>query len=180
MFRFENLDETTRRYMLIEVEQAIKTSQLHLSRRFTAQGRESYPDLLREAVRTGSEDSLAAALHQQQCFEEREVYGTGTRRVPASAARTFAEGEFNTFYMRGVCHRAIQEGCQVEVYRAKEGVTTRSASKLVEGQRHDPKRTLLLFRHSPSGQHRGPGIPAGANSGLSLRLCLPVDNHHIS
>lgn len=174
MFRFENLDETTRRYMLIEVEQAIKTSQLHLSQRFTTQGRERYPDLLREAVRTGNEDSLAAALHKQQCFAEREAYGERTRRVSANAARTFAEGEFNAFYMRGVCHRAIQEGSQVEVYRAKEGATVRPASKLVEGQRHEPNLALLLFRHSPSGRHRGPGIPAGSNSGLSLRLCSPA------
>ena len=174
MFRFENLDETTRRYMLIEVEQAIKTSQLHLSQRFTPQGRERYPDLLREAVRTGNEDSLTTAL--QQCFAEREPYGTGTRRVPSTAARTFAEGEFNAFYMRGVCHRAIQEGCLVEVYRAKEGASTRPVSKLVEGQQHEPRRALLLFRHSPSGQHRGTGMPAGSNSGLSLRLYHPADN----
>jgi hypothetical protein len=177
MFRFENLDETTRRYMLIEVEQAIKTSQLHLSQRFTVQGRERYPDLLRESVRTGNEDSLTAEL--QHCFAEREPYGVATRRVPATAARTFAEGEFNAFYMRGVCHRAIQEGCQVEVYRAKEGRTVRLASKLIEGQRHEPKRVLLLFQHSPSGQHRGSGVPAGSNSGLSLRLCNPNDNRHI-
>ncbi|GAA4509227.1 hypothetical protein GCM10023172_42410 [Hymenobacter ginsengisoli] len=172
MFRFENLDEVTRRYMLMEVEEAIKTSQLHLSRRFTAHGRARYPDLLREAVRAGNEGSLTTAMEQQQCFAEREPYGAGTRRVPGSAASTFAAGEFNAFYMRGVCHRAIQEGCPVEVYRAKEAATTRSSSRLVEGQRHDPKRALLLFRNSPSGSHRGPNMPAGSNSGLSLRLCI--------
>lgn len=170
MFRFENLDETTRRYMLLEVEQAIKSSQLHLSRRFTAQGQEQYPDLLREAMRSGDEVSLTAALQEHHCFTEREPYGAGTRRVPANAARTFAEGEFNAFYMRGVCHRAIQEGSMVEVYRAKSVATMRPSSTLIEGQRHDPKRALLLIRHSPSGQHRGPGMPAGSNSGLSLRL----------
>lgn len=175
MFRFENLDETTRRYMLLEVEQAIKSSQLHLSQRFTAQGREQYPGLLREAVRMGSEDSLTVALQEQQCFAEREPYGAGTRRVPANAARTFAEGEFNAFYMRGVCHRAIQEGCLVEVYRAKSVATARLSSRLNEGQRHDPKRALLLLRHSPNGQHRGPGVPAGSNSGLSLRLVHSSD-----
>jgi hypothetical protein len=170
MFRFENLDDITRHYMLMEVEQAIKTSQLHTSRRFTAQGGKQYPNLLREAVRMGNEDSLTTALEQHQCFAEQEPYGAGTRRVPAKAARTFAEGEFNAFYMRGVCHRAIQDGCQVEVYRAKEVTSARPSSVLIEGQQHDPKRALLLLRHSPSGQHRGPGIPAGSNSGLSLRL----------
>ncbi len=172
MFRFDNLDETTRRYMLIEVEQAIKTSQLHLSQRFTLQGRERYPDLLREAVRTGNEDSLTTAL--QQCFAEREPYSTGTRRVPINAAFTFAAGQFNAFYMRGVCHRAIQAGIQVEVYRAKEVSTERLASRYQVGQKLDPQHVLQLLRHSPSGQYRGPAVPAGFNSGLSIRLAKAI------
>jgi hypothetical protein len=170
MFLFENLDETTRRYMVIEVEQAIKASQLHLSQRLTAHGREHYPVLLREAVQTGNEDSLASALQQQQCFKEHEPYGTGIRRVPANAAFTFAEGQFNAFYMRGVCHRAIQEGCLVEVYRAKKVISERPVSSYQIGQRLDPQQVLLLLRHSPSGRHRGAIVPAGFNSGLSLRL----------
>jgi hypothetical protein len=170
MFRFENLDDTTRHYMLIELEQAIKTSQLHLSRRFTAQGQERYPDLLREAIHTGNEDSLTVALQQQQCVAERAPYGTGTRRVPTNAARTFAEGQFNAFYMRGICHRAIQTGSQVEVYRAKEVSSERPHSRYQVGQKLDPQHVLYLLRHSPSGQHRGPAVPAGFNSGLSLRL----------
>ncbi len=177
MFRFENLDDTTRRYMLIEVEQAIKTSQLHLSQRFSAKGQEGYPDLLREAVRTGNEVSLTAALQQQQCFMEREPYGSGTRRVPTNAARTFAEGQFNAFYMRGICHQAIQAGAQVEVYRAQEAIVVRPISTYQEGQRLDPQQTLMLLRHSPSGRHRGPVVPAGFNSGLSLRLPKDTATH---
>lgn len=174
MFRFENLDDTTRRYMLIEVEQAIKTSQLHLSRRLTTQGQTRYPNLLREAVRTGNEDSLTAALVQQQCLAEREPHGVGIRRMPASAARTFAEGQFNAFYMRGVCHRAIQAGQRVEVYRAKEVLVPRPTSTYQVGQQLDPQQVLRLLRHSPNGQHRGPAVPAGFNSGLSLRLTNSV------
>jgi hypothetical protein len=170
MFHFENLDITTRHYMLMEAEEAIKTSQLHLSRRLTERGRELYPALLLDALKNGDETSLAAALERQQCFAEREPYGTTTRRVPAEAARTFAESEYNAFYMRGVCHRAIQEGGQVEVYRAMDRLTKRPSSHLIEGQRYEPRRALLLFRHSPSGRHRGPSLPAGYNTGLSLRL----------
>lgn len=170
MFRFENLDDVTRRYMLIEVDQAIQASQLHLSQRFTARGRELYPGLLREAVQTGDETSLATALQQQGCFDEREPYGTSTRRVPVNAAYTFAGGQFNAFYMRGVCHRAIQVGIQVTVYRAKEVSTAWLSSPYREGQQLDPQQVLRLLRHSPSGRHRGPDVPAGFNSGLSLRL----------
>lgn len=170
MFRFENLDEVTRRYMLIEVEEAVKASQLHMSQRFTTLGREQYPALLREAVRTGNEDSLTTAILKEQLLVEREPYGTGTRRVPTNAARTFAEGQFNSFYMRGVCHRAIQAGNKVEVYRAKEVIKEHPASTYQEGQQLNPQQVLRLLRHSPSGRDRGPLVPAGFNSGLSLRL----------
>lgn len=170
MFRFENLDEVTRRYMLLEVEEAIQASQLYLSQRFSAQGRERYPDLLREAAQGGDETSLAAALVHEQLLVEREPYGTGTRRVPATAARTIAEGQFNAFYMRGVCHHAIRDGRQVEVYRAKKVLAASPASKYQEGQRLDPQQVLRLLRHSPSGRDRGSVVPAGFNSGLSIRL----------
>jgi hypothetical protein len=170
MFNFENLDETTRQYMLIEVDQAIKASQLHFSRRFNEQGVLQYPQLLRVAVASGNEETLAAALQRYHCFATHENQGAVTRKVPENAAITFAEGEFNAFYMRGVCHRAIREGHMVEVYRAKASDVPRKASQLIEGQQHNPSRVLLLFKNSPDGSQRGVGMPAGSNSGLSLRL----------
>jgi hypothetical protein len=175
MFNFESLDETTRQYMLIEVDQAIRASQLHFSRRFNEQGVLQYPQLLRDAVTGGDEKTLAAALQQHQCFATHEKQGAITRKVPENAAITFAEGEFNAFYMRGVCHRAIREGHMVEVYRAKASDVPRNASQLIEGQQHDPNRVLLLFKNSPDGSQRGAGMPAGSNSGLSLRLTtMPI------
>jgi hypothetical protein len=175
MFKFENLDDITRQYMLIEVDQAIKASQLKFSRRFNAQGALHYPQLLRTAVTSGTEESLAASLQQQHCFATHEKQGAVMRKVPENAAITFAEGEFNAFYMRGVCHRAIREGHLVEVYRAKESDAPRKTSQLIEGQQHDPNRALLLFKNSPNGSQRGVGMPAGSNSGLSLRLTtIPI------
>lgn len=175
MFNFENLDQKTRQYMLIEVEEAIKNSQLNYSKRFNGQGIERYPQLLLEAVRNGNEQTLAAALKQQDCFNSHEKHGAITRKVPDNAQLTFAEGEFNNFYMRGVCHRAFGEGHMVEIYRAKAASTPRSASKLIEGNLEDPRRVLLLIKNSLDGSKRGSGMPAGSNSGLSVRLtAVPV------
>lgn len=170
MFHFDNLDQITRRYMLLEVDQAIQTSQLHFSRRFNEAGTAQYPQLLRDAVSSGSEATLTAALQLQQCFRMEEKQGAVTRKVPDNAAASFAEGEFNAFYMRGVCHRAIQEGVMVEVYRARASRAPREASQLIEGHMEDPHRVLLLLKNSPDGIHRGPSMPAGTNSGLSIRL----------
>jgi hypothetical protein len=175
MFQFENLDQRTREYMLLEVEAAIKTSQLYTSKRFTEAGRALYPRLLREAVAHGSEETLAIALLQQGCIQTREKHGAGTRKVPTTAARTFAEGEFNAFYMRGICHRAIREGYAVEVYRAKSSGVPRRASELIEGNLENPQRLLLYLKNSIDGSQRGSQLPAGSNSGLTLRLTnIPV------
>jgi hypothetical protein len=41
--------------------------------------------------------------------------------VPVTAADTLAEGEFNRFYLRGLCRRASAANmAEIEVYRAKE------------------------------------------------------------
>lgn len=156
--------------MLIEVDTAIKESRLYFSKRLNEHGRKLYPQLLHEAVASGTEETLAAALKQHNCFNATEKQGAVTRRVPENAHTTFAEGEFNAFYMRGICHRAIGEGHMVEVYRAKQSVEPRNTSKLIEGNQEDPHRVLLLLRNSTDGSQRGPSLPAGSNSGLSLRL----------
>lgn len=156
--------------MLLEVEAAIKTSQLYTSKRFTEAGKALYPKLLREAVIEGNETTLAKALQQQQCFQTHEKRGVVIRKVPANAPLIFAEGEFNAFYMRAICYRAIGEGNAVEVYRAKVSVLPRRFSKLIEGNLEDPQRMLLYLKNSVDGSQRGSQLPAGSNSGLSLRL----------
>lgn len=48
-----------------------------------------------------------------------------------TAAQTMAEGEFNVYYARGVCIRAIAEtgsDATVTIYRARESANARSAS----------------------------------------------------
>ncbi len=120
----ENLDTRTRDLMLAEVEVDITGDRLYTSTRFTPGGVAQCPDLLREAVRNGNDDSLAASLWAAGAFAEHEVGRRGPKtfrkRVPTNAAQTFAESEFNRFYLRGLCLRATAEGLPyVEVYRAK-------------------------------------------------------------
>ena len=172
MFHFENLDEATRRYMLLEIEDAIRSSRLNFSKRFNAAGVVCYPQLLRDAAATGTEATLAAALVAHDCFLSHLPATDPPRKVPANAALLFAEREFNAFYMRGLCHRAIGAGCPVQVYRAKPSATPRPNSEILEGQTADPKRLLLDLRHSIDGKNTGLGLPPGPNSGLSIRLAV--------
>jgi hypothetical protein len=90
--------------------------------------------------------------------------------VPATAPETLAEGEFNRFYARGLCARALQDGItQVEVYRGKLVNQPRRGSQAMLGQRIDAE-SLLADLRSAQGVEPALGLPPGPNSGLTVRL----------
>jgi hypothetical protein len=91
-------------------------------------------------------------------------------KFPITAAQTFAEGEFNRFYIRGLCRRAIEDRIgELVIYRAKEVAKprreseTRIASKV-------PAEKLLDDLRGNIGVETALGIPGGPNSGLSVKL----------
>jgi len=91
-------------------------------------------------------------------------------KVPVSAPETLAEGEFNRFYARGLCARAIAEGIsEVVVYRGKQVQQPRPVSQAMIGRRIDPTALLKDLRKS-QGVEPALGIPPGPNSGLTVRL----------
>lgn len=80
-----------------------------------------------------------------------------------------AEGEFNRYYIRALCLRAIEEGKKLKVYRAKEVGNPRSESAVKIGQEVDSQLLLADLRKN-IGIDTCFGLPAGPNSGLSVRL----------
>jgi hypothetical protein len=95
------------------------------------------------------------------------------KAVPHNAPETLAEGEFNRFYIRAICVIALRRGqTDVEVYRAKDVIKPRPESASKMGSRVDANALLNDLRTS-IGVESALGIPAGPNSGLSVRL-LPV------
>jgi hypothetical protein len=90
--------------------------------------------------------------------------------VPVTATETLAEGEFNRFYCRGLCARAIAEQTkEVEVYRGKYVQEPRAVSEAKMGMRCNPL-TLLNDLRTSQGIEPTLGIPPGPNSGLTIRL----------
>jgi len=173
-FQFENLDNTTRQFMLQEVELDIASGNLYMSKRFNSVGSTVYPDLLREAARGQNEAWLTTQLQQRGCMksqEERQTKkGISYVQVPVTAAETLAEGEFNRFYIRGVSARAVAEGkTEVEIYRAKAVSQPRAESQMLIGQHKSAADLLDDLRNSP-GTDTALGLPPGPNSGLSVRL----------
>ncbi len=89
--------------------------------------------------------------------------------VPITAAETLAEGEFNRFYIRGVCRAVLaNEQHEVEVYRAKAVAQPRPESQAKIGTRVNAATLLDDLRHNV-GVDTALGVPAGPNSGLSVR-----------
>ncbi len=78
--------------------------------------------------------------------------------------------EFNVFYCRGLCSRAISESIlRLEVYRAKNVFHPRRDSIEKIGLLVDPAVVLIDLRNS-RGSQPSFGIPPGPNTGLTLKI----------
>jgi len=171
--QYENLDPTTRRYAITELDHDLSTGAFHSSERLRPEAVAEYHRLLREAIRYYDDRWLEE--HASDLLVEIEARrtrtgGTTTARVPQMAARLLAEGDFNRYYMRGLALRAIDEGRQVvEVYRARLSLEPRRESANLEGTRVAAAEVLNQLRGPLSADPAA--APLGrTNSGLSVRL----------
>jgi len=172
---YKNLDERTRTLMLAEIEQDIAGETLFLSENLNQQGQTDYPNLIRAAARSGSDVTLGAAIRDRlNPYEKpRKLKSGGFSKPPAmrrNAHEMLAEGEFNRFYIRALCLRAIEDGIpEVIVYRAKAVENPRSESQQKIGQPVPVDALLHDLRMHP-GVDTALGLPSGPNSGLCVRL----------
>ncbi|MGY4686143.1 MULTISPECIES: hypothetical protein [Petrotoga] len=173
--QYKNLDEQTRKFMLKEMEKDVKEGTLYISPRLNSTGQSEWAKLLEDAIAGYNDDWLATQLNEQQCMksdEERKLRSGEIKKakVPVNAPETLAEGEFNRFYARGICVRAIAEGIsEVIVYRGKQVQRPRQESQAMIGRRIDPQALLEDLRKS-QGVEPALGIPPGPNSGLTISL----------
>ena len=171
--QYENLDPTTRRYAITELDADLTTGAFHASERLRPTAIADYQRYLHEAIRYYDDRWLEEhASDLLVDFEHRRTRSGGqtTARIPDMAARMLTEGDFNRYYMRGVAMRAIAENRDVvEVYRARLSMEPRSESAQMEGRRLPAPRVLEYLRGQPASD---PAVTAlgRPNSGLSIRL----------
>lgn len=177
MFQFEELDKLTRKFMLQEFK-AEEAEIPYRSPRLSATGLEAFPRLMEEAILSGNEETLCRALSSPGYWKPYETYVRGgiirQKRInPAKAAEFLAITEFNTWYVRGLAKRLLEEGehfCQV--YRAAPAWNPRG-----ECLQHDGQVYALLdiynghrARYWPElGNPRTLSIPVGTNCHHSIR-----------
>lgn len=172
--KHESLDDEIRQFMVSELEMDIFTNRLYLSPRLTKAGATSWPVLLEEALKHHDDDWLADKVRSRGLLRAQEPSrlkngGYTLTKVPENAPETLSEGEFNRFYIRGLCLSVMsQGGSEVEVYRGKEVIDPRSESLLMIGKRI---RAQPLLRELRFNNHVDPvlGLPPGPNSGLTAR-----------
>jgi hypothetical protein len=172
----ENLDDRTRQLMLDEMEYDVTHNQLHISPFLSGQGQRDYANILREALQSGSDETLAETLR-----EHRRILRTLPRRnpkggysisaTPENAAQVLAESEFNRYYIRALARRAIEDGIsELVIYRAKPVSNPRPESEARIETTLPPQELLDDLRSHPGDQAPSLGVPSGPNSGLSVRL----------
>lgn len=172
----ENLDDRTRQLMLDEMEYDVANNQLHISPFLSGQGQRDYANLLREAIQSGNDETLAESLR-----EHRRILRTLPRRnpkggysisaTPENAAQVLAESEFNRYYIRALARRAIEDGIpELVIYRAKPVSNPRPDSEARIETTLSPQELLDDLRSHPGDEPPTLGVPSGPNSGLSVRL----------
>jgi hypothetical protein len=174
---FENLDDRTRQLMLDEMEYDIAQNQLHISPFLSGQGQRDYPNILREAIQNGDDETLAQSLREHRRIlktlprRQPKAGGYSISATPENAAQILAESEFNRYYIRAVARRAIEDGIsELVVYRAKPVSKPRPESEARVETTLPPADLLEDLRAHPGDEPPVLGVPSGPNSGLSVRL----------
>lgn len=121
---FEELDDTTRRFMLEEFEAEEASGNPYRSPNLNSKGLTAFPDLMRSAIEQGNEETLADALNDPSLWNETEPWKRhGVPQEPRrinvrQQSERLALTEFNTWYVRGFARRLLEEGvARCEVYR---------------------------------------------------------------
>lgn len=172
---YVNLDDRTRQLMLEEVDYDIAHNQLHISPFLSGQGQRDYVNLLREAIQSGNDETLAEHLKAHRRINKtlprrKPKGGFSIAAAPVNAAEVLAESEFNRFYIRALARRAIEEGINdLVVYRAKPVQNPRPESEALIEATLPPQDLLADLREHPD-EPPALGVPSGPNSGLSVRL----------
>lgn len=172
--RYDSLDEAVRHCMVAELDRDIQGGNLYISSRLTEAGALEWPGLLHEAFHNHDDIWLAEQIRTRDLMRataQRRTKGGGITiaKVPHNAPETLAEGEFNRYYIRGLCRDVIECGVtEVEIYRGKDASSPRPESQAMIGKRLPADQLLQDLRVS-QGVEPALGLPPGPNSGLTVR-----------
>jgi hypothetical protein len=121
---FDELNPDTREQMWAEFLAEEASGHGYRSSALSPLGLKEWPELVRVAFESEDEEWLADALSRPEYWQPTEQYVRNgvprERRINVKqAAERLAQSEFNTWYVRGLARKLIDEGVEhCEVYRA--------------------------------------------------------------
>ena len=124
MFNFEELDDTTRQWMLEEFHKEKASGEPYLSPWLSETGHEVFLQAMENAIVDGFDETLSYDLSHPSYWKSHEPDGKVIS--PFQHPKRLAASEFNTWYVRGLCRRLMEEGeteCQVYVADTSKGET---------------------------------------------------------
>ena len=175
---FEELDETTRQFMLAEFEAEESGGNPYRSADLSAAGQAVFPDLMRQAIHAGDDQSLIQSLLNLSFWKPTQTYVRAgvprQRRInPQNAAERLGLTEFNTWYARGLARRLLEEHVETcQVYRADMAWEPRAECQQHEGLRYPVQLVYEGHRARywpPPGNPGALSIPVGPNCHHSIR-----------
>lgn len=149
---FHDLDERTRALMLIEFETEQSSGNPFRTRGLSPEGLTVFPGLVGEAIRSGNEETLAHSFCNQTYWNPTERYVRDNvprdRKVNLrQTSERLGLTEFNTWYVRGLSKRLIEEGASLcEVYRGAEPKYEVAACSAHEGKIFSVQEVYLGHR----------------------------------
>jgi hypothetical protein len=175
--RYDDLDNTTRDLMLEES----RLGGHYASPRLTEVGLASWVPLFEQAIQFHNDDWLAQELLRLGYLRDQEQYktknGMSWRQInKPHSAQMLAEGEFNRYYLRGLCRRAANENePDLVIYRGKEVANPRPESDAKIGSSIGVHDLLHVLRSNDFvSVDAAFAVPSGPNSGLTARLPKPA------
>jgi hypothetical protein len=167
-FNFLNLTEDIRQHMLAEMNSDVEAGRFYISPRLNNYGVEAYPALMTNAIREGDASTLQMRLKAGIFFNPTYLRQGKAVKMPSNAAQLLAQNEFNRFYIRAVCLKAIANDIEmVEIYRARESSWARPESEMRIGVKIKATDLLEDLRKSVGEE---PSLLPEINSGLSVKL----------
>lgn len=167
---FLNLDNSTRMIMLQEYQNDLNNQNTYQSVIMNSEGLIQYPNLFEDAIKNGDEESLNNSL-TMNLFKLKDK---ANRSITEKSKKTLPATEFNRYYMRALIVRSLEEGYDLEIYRAKDSITPRRSSMYAVGTIIRDEKTkieiLEMLRNSENCFAMAERVLFQPNSGLSLKL----------
>jgi hypothetical protein len=169
-FNFVDLDNITRKYMLDELEADVNEGTVFISCWLREGMAAEYIGVLRRAITNFDESWFASEILQQNLLRESDNFEARNITIPINANTILAEEEFNKYYMRGVCLRAVKEGSNsVVVYRGQRVTIPSPESRQRVGQRLKAEILLDSLR-TASDIYSALRVPRRPSPKLTVKL----------